>query len=89
MGLSLSDRLTRYLRNNPKWFPKGELCDIAREATGATGEYTGRELRKLAEDGVLEVKHVKNHAWYRYSDARESIIRNVPHAIEVFDALPN
>jgi hypothetical protein len=29
----LKERLARYLRNNHSWIAKGELCDLAREAT--------------------------------------------------------
>ena len=45
--------------------PKGEICDLAREKTGATGEYTGRRLRELTEEGILEVQYRKGHAHYR------------------------
>jgi hypothetical protein len=63
--MSLKDRLTRYLRNNHGWIAKGEICDLAREKTGATGEHTGRRLRELTEDGTLEVQYRKGHAFYR------------------------
>lgn len=86
MELSLSQRLERYLKKNPRWFPKGELCDIAREATGAIGEQTGRRLREMAEEGTLLVKHEKNHAWYKYND--NNPIDHVQKAIEIFDKLP-
>jgi hypothetical protein len=29
-------------RNNHGWIAKGQLCDLARDKTGATGEHTGR-----------------------------------------------
>lgn len=48
--LSLQERLVRYLRKNPyKKFAKGELCDLARDKMGVTGETVGRRLRVLAE----------------------------------------
>ncbi len=62
---SLKSRLLKYLENNPSWHAKGKLCDLAREHTGATGEHTGRRLRELAEEGLVEVKHIKNHAHYK------------------------
>ena len=67
MKKSLKDRLLRYLQNRPGiWIPKGKLADLARAKTGATGEYTGRTLRLLAEDGILEVRYIKHCAQYRY-----------------------
>jgi DNA-binding transcriptional ArsR family regulator len=63
--MSLKERLARYLRNNHGWIPKGEICDLAREKTGATGEHTGRRLRELTEEGILEVQYRKGHAYYR------------------------
>jgi hypothetical protein len=66
--MSLKERLARYLRNNHGWIPKGEICDLAREKTGATGEHTGRRLRELAEEGVLDVQIRRGHAWYKLKD---------------------
>ena len=57
--------MARYLRNNHGWIAKGQLCDLARDKTGATGEHTGRRLRELTEDGILEVQYRKGHAFYR------------------------
>jgi hypothetical protein len=47
---------------------KGQLCDLAREKTGATGEHTGGRLRELSEEGVLEVQIRKGHAHYRLAE---------------------
>jgi hypothetical protein len=47
--MSLKERLARYLRDNHGWIPKGEICDLAREKTGATGEHrppTSRTYRR-------------------------------------------
>ena len=63
---SLKERLLKYLSARPnQWIAKGTLCDLARAAVNATGEHTGRRLRELAEDGLLEVKYEKGHAHYR------------------------
>jgi len=68
MRTSLKNRLLRFLKNNPnKWFPKGYLCDLAREKAGYIGENTGRRLRELHEDGKLERKEMKGHVWYKYT----------------------
>jgi hypothetical protein len=71
--MSLKERLARYLRNNHGWIPKGQLCDLAREKTGATGEHTGRRLRELAEEGRLEVQYRKEHAYYRLTQPNSTL----------------
>jgi len=71
--MSLKERLARYLRNNHGWIPKGEICDLAREKTGATGEHTGRRLRELTEEGILEVSYRKGHAHYRLAQKELSL----------------
>jgi hypothetical protein len=50
-------------------FAKGQLCDLARDKTGATGEHTGRRLRELTEEGILEVQYRREHAFYRLKEA--------------------
>jgi len=50
-------------------FAKGQLCDLARDKTGATGEHTGRTLRELTEEGILEVQYRRGHAFYRLKEA--------------------
>lgn len=67
MELSLKSRLERFLKRKQDWFPKGTLCDIARTEVGATGEHTGRRLRELQNEGIVEVKYEHNHAYYRYN----------------------
>jgi hypothetical protein len=47
---------------------KGQLCDLAREKTGATGEHTGRRLRELSEEGILELQIRKRHVHYRLAE---------------------
>ena len=66
MKLPLKKRLYQYLLKNHGWIAKGELADLARNSDlHATGEATGRRLRELHEGGVLEVKYIKGHAYYR------------------------
>jgi hypothetical protein len=67
--MSLKQKLERYLRNNHGWVSKGAIYDLARERTGATGEHTGRRLRELTEEGLLEVQCRKGHAYYRIKEA--------------------
>jgi hypothetical protein len=48
--LSLQKRLVQYFEKRPNEpIAKGFLCDLARAATGCTGESVGRRLRVLAE----------------------------------------
>jgi hypothetical protein len=72
--MSLKERLARYPRNNHGWIPKGEICDLAREQTGATGEHTGGRLRELTEEGILEVQYRKDHALYRVAQKEPTLI---------------
>jgi hypothetical protein len=74
--MSLKERLARYLRNNHGFISKGEICDLAREKTGATGEHTGRRLRELTEEGILEVQYRKGHARYRLAQKEPSLFTN-------------
>lgn len=71
--MSLKERLERYLRNNHGWVAKGEICDLARDKTGATGEHTGRRLRELTEEGILEVQLRKGHAYYRLAQKEQTL----------------
>ncbi len=48
---------------------RGQLCDLARDKTGTTGEHTGRRLRELTEEGILEVQYRRGHAFYRLKEA--------------------
>ena len=62
----LKQRLLKYLRTiYPQTIAKGELCDIARQVTGATGEHTGRRLRELETAELIKVTYFKGHAHYQ------------------------
>jgi hypothetical protein len=50
-----------------------------------TPQNVGRRLRGLENEGVIEVKHEKNHAHYPFKGTTEQLIRR---GIEWFDALP-
>jgi hypothetical protein len=71
MNLSLRERIIAYMKRNhtTSWIPKAKLCELAREATGATWEHTGRRLRELEVEGTLEVRYgKKHHAEYRFKE---------------------
>lgn len=66
--LSLSERLLRYLKNNHgQWFASGALQLLVTEKTNYSPANATRRLRKLAENGEIEVKYVKGHAHYSYT----------------------
>ena len=82
---SLKLRLRRYFEKNPeRWFAKGVLCDLARDKTGATGEHTGRRLRELENEGLVEVRYKKNHAYYRL---KSTVADRVQHDLDWFEEL--
>lgn len=84
--MSLKERCLRYLkRNQGTWFAKGKICDLARASNAATGEHTGRRLRELAAEGLIEVKIEKGHAYYRYTGEAE---RKRLEGLAYFDSLP-
>ena len=72
--MSLKERLGRYLRNDHGSIPKGEIGDLAREKTGATGEHTGRRLPELTEERILEVQYRKGHALYRVAQKEPTLL---------------
>jgi hypothetical protein len=54
--MSRKERLARYLCHNHGWIAKGQLEDLVRQKTNYTAENTGRRLRWLENDGVLELQ---------------------------------
>lgn len=66
MKLTLKERLVRYFKkNHATWVPSGELQRIVSQYTSYSPQNTGRRLRELENEGILEVKYVKGHAHYR------------------------
>lgn len=65
---SLKDRLASYLKRNysQAFIASGELQRIVAEKTKYTPQNVGRRLRELENEGVVEVRYEKNHAFYRY-----------------------
>lgn len=68
MKLSLSKKIENYLRRKECWVASGEIQRIAMENGYYSPQNTGRRLRELHEEGILEVEYrEKNHAWYRFN----------------------
>ncbi len=84
---TLSERLIKYLRKHAGWVASGELQRLVSAHTTYTPQTTGRVLRQLHEDGVLEVEYLeKNHAWYKFVTTKKY---SEIDAIKWFDELPN
>lgn len=66
--MSLKDRLLRYLTKKQHWIASGDLQRLVTEKTTYTAQNTGRRLRELQNEGEIEVKYVKGHAWYKLAE---------------------
>jgi len=67
MKQSLRERiLSYYQKNTGVWIASGEIQRLVTERTNFSPSNSTRRLRELREDGLLEQKLVKGHAWYRY-----------------------
>lgn len=65
--ITLKERLLRYLQARPGVrVSSGELQRLTVEKTTYTAQNAGRRLRELAEDGIIRVDYVKNHAFYTF-----------------------
>ena len=78
MDRSLKQRIKDYLRgwqetDAMKWIHKGDISDLARQA-GYSAENTGRRLRELEDEGIVEVRYnVKHHAMYRHRPQNDPV----------------
>jgi len=87
--LSLKERLATFLRkyHSQQFISSGELQRIVAEKTKYTPQNCGRRLRELENEGVVEVRYEKNHAYYRYR-IQESVAEKLRRSLAWFDALP-
>ena len=65
---SLRLQLIEYMKDRSEFTAKQEILDDIRADTTFSSEYILRELRKLREEGRLEVKHLgkSGHSHYQY-----------------------
>lgn len=71
---SLKRRLSNYLRSRSNmWINKGTLSDLGSRA-GYLGETTGRRLRELEREGILEVRLGQGCNEYRYYQPKQTNI---------------
>lgn len=72
--LSLKDRLRSYFeRNSGIWIASGDIQRMVAEKTDYTPQNVGRRLRELENEGAIEVRYEKNHAYYRCGESAESL----------------
>ena len=64
-SMSLRERCLAYLTKHPIWIASGDFQRMVAAKTTYTPSYVARELRKLCEDGMIEVSYRKNHAFYK------------------------
>jgi DNA-binding transcriptional ArsR family regulator len=72
--LALKDRLASYLKRHysQTWMASGELQRIVAASTSYSPQNVGRRLRELENEGTVEVRYERGHAFYRYK-AGESV----------------
>lgn len=63
---SLRVHLIKYLQKRDFFVASGDLQRLAMENGFYSPQNTGRRLRELHEEGLLEVEYKKGHAFYRY-----------------------
>jgi hypothetical protein len=86
MERTCRQRCVDYLkRHQNEWIASGEMQRLAVQHSTFTGSTVARELRRIAEEGEVEVKLINNHAHYRYVDKEPQRLK----AIAWFDALPD
>ena len=70
--LALKQRLSRYPQTyySERFIASGELQRIVAASTSYSPQNVGRRLRELENEGLIEVKHLRNRAHYRFKVAR-------------------
>jgi hypothetical protein len=66
MKKSLRERIINYLRKRDNFVASGDIQRLAMENGFYSPQNSGRRLRELAEEGILEVEYRHGHAWYKY-----------------------
>ena len=68
--ISLKNRIIRYLEKRKDlpepWVASGDIQDLARMNGMYSPQNSGRRLRELQTDGIIEVEYRKNHAYYKF-----------------------
>lgn len=83
MQITLKQRILRYFKNNPeRLIPSGEIQRLVTEKTHYTPANASRRLRELAQEGLLDVTQIKNHAHYRLRD--NTALEEILHAMNLY-----
>lgn len=53
------------MRKHGGWVASGTIQRLAMEKAQRSPQNAGRRCRELVEEDDLEVKYIKNHAWYK------------------------
>lgn len=65
--ISLKTRLANFLQKKECFIASGDLQRLAQENGYWSPQNTGRRLRELQNEGIVEVEYRKGHAWYRFN----------------------
>jgi hypothetical protein len=67
MKQSLRERIVAYLQKRDYFVASGDIQRLAMDNGFYSPQNSGRRLRELAEEGLLEVEYRKGHAFYKYN----------------------
>lgn len=65
MKKSLKERILIYLQKRNYFVASGDIQRLAMDNGFYSPQNSGRRLRELCEEGLLEVEYRKGHAWYK------------------------
>lgn len=84
MTETLRNRLIRYFKNNPTSIvASGDIQRMVANKTTYTPRTAVRRLEELANEGILNIKMVKGHAWYHLaSKTSQNAELSVPEALK-------
>lgn len=83
---SLKTRLINYLQKKNDWVASGLLQELAQQNGYWSPQNTGRRLRELENEGIIEVEYRKGHAWYRHRQGL-SIKEKPKPKVEIVDGI--
>jgi len=58
----------QYIENKTLYVASGDIQRLVSEKTSYTPSNVSRRLREMENNGTLEVKYERNHAYYKLSD---------------------
>jgi len=64
--ISLKNRIENYLKKRDYFVASGDIQRLAQENGYYSPQNSGRRLRELHEEGILDVEYRKGHAYYKF-----------------------